>query len=76
MSNSKFKPRTSANYNELSYCQHRFRKMGNLKYVYIMLLFQLVYAGRAEAPTPAAGTSVLHRAEVEHVLKEPLYNIK
>ncbi|CAB3236003.1 unnamed protein product [Arctia plantaginis] len=37
---------------------------------------KLVYAGRAEAPTPAVGTSVLHRAEVEHVLKEPLYNIK
>ncbi|XP_013188189.2 probable 2-oxoglutarate dehydrogenase E1 component DHKTD1 homolog, mitochondrial [Amyelois transitella] len=37
---------------------------------------KLVYAGRAEAATPAVGTSVLHRAEVEHILKEPLYNIK
>ncbi|XP_063893768.1 probable 2-oxoglutarate dehydrogenase E1 component DHKTD1 homolog, mitochondrial [Helicoverpa armigera] len=37
---------------------------------------KLIYAGRAEAPTPAVGASVLHKAEVEHVLKEPLYNIK
>ncbi|XP_059058511.1 probable 2-oxoglutarate dehydrogenase E1 component DHKTD1 homolog, mitochondrial [Achroia grisella] len=37
---------------------------------------KLVYAGRAEAATPAVGTSALHRPEVEHVLREPLYNIK
>ncbi|XP_047531885.1 probable 2-oxoglutarate dehydrogenase E1 component DHKTD1 homolog, mitochondrial [Vanessa atalanta] len=37
---------------------------------------KLIYAGRSEAATPAVGTSKLHRAEVEHVLREPLYNIK
>ncbi|CAK1579593.1 unnamed protein product [Parnassius mnemosyne] len=37
---------------------------------------RLTYAGRAEAATPAVGAATLHRAEVEHVLREPLYNIK
>ncbi|XP_028168209.1 probable 2-oxoglutarate dehydrogenase E1 component DHKTD1 homolog, mitochondrial [Ostrinia furnacalis] len=37
---------------------------------------KLQYAGRSEAPTPAVGASVLHRKEVEHILREPLYNIK
>ncbi|CAH2261934.1 jg6996 [Pararge aegeria aegeria] len=37
---------------------------------------KLLYAGRAEAPTTAVGASKLHRVEVEHVLREPLYNIK
>ncbi|CAH0723581.1 unnamed protein product, partial [Brenthis ino] len=37
---------------------------------------KLLYAGRSEAATPAVGTSKLHRAEVEHILREPLYNIK
>ncbi|XP_075976075.1 putative 2-oxoadipate dehydrogenase complex component E1 homolog [Anticarsia gemmatalis] len=37
---------------------------------------KLLYAGRAEAATPAVGATVLHRAEVEHILKEPLYNLK
>lgn len=37
---------------------------------------KLVYAGRSEAATPAVGASSLHRVEVEHVLKEPLYNLK
>ncbi|XP_045535331.1 probable 2-oxoglutarate dehydrogenase E1 component DHKTD1 homolog, mitochondrial [Papilio machaon] len=37
---------------------------------------KLIYAGRAEAATPAVGAGTLHRVEVEHVLKEPLYNIK
>ncbi|KAL4716322.1 hypothetical protein ACJJTC_014802 [Scirpophaga incertulas] len=37
---------------------------------------KLVYSGRAEAATPAVGAAVLHRAEVEHILKDPLYNIK
>lgn len=41
-----------------------------------MLGRKLVYAGRSEAPTPAVGASTLHRIEVEHILKEPLYNIK
>ncbi|KOB72870.1 2-oxoglutarate dehydrogenase [Operophtera brumata] len=37
---------------------------------------KLVYAGRGEAATPAVGASTLHRKEVEHILREPLYNIK
>lgn len=39
-------------------------------------VLQLLYAGRAEAPTTAVGASKLHRVEVDHVLREPLYNIK
>ncbi|KAG6444980.1 hypothetical protein O3G_MSEX003656 [Manduca sexta] len=37
---------------------------------------KLVYAGREVAATPAVGAATLHRAEVQHVLREPLYNIK
>ncbi|XP_045767945.1 probable 2-oxoglutarate dehydrogenase E1 component DHKTD1 homolog, mitochondrial isoform X2 [Maniola jurtina] len=37
---------------------------------------KLLYAGRAEAATTAVGASKLHRVEVEHILREPLYNIK
>ncbi|XP_073952200.1 probable 2-oxoadipate dehydrogenase complex component E1 homolog [Choristoneura fumiferana] len=37
---------------------------------------KLIYSGRAEAPTPAVGASVLHRKEVEHILREPLYDLK
>ncbi|XP_072949969.1 probable 2-oxoadipate dehydrogenase complex component E1 homolog [Epargyreus clarus] len=37
---------------------------------------KLIYAGRSEAATPAVGAATLHRVEVEHVLRQPLYNIK
>ncbi|CAG9787105.1 unnamed protein product [Diatraea saccharalis] len=37
---------------------------------------KLKYAGRPESASPAVGAGILHRAEVEHVIKEPLYNIK
>lgn len=60
--------------------QEEHRNMGAWSFVKLrfenLLGRKLVYAGRAEAPTPAVGASVLHRAEVEHILKEPLYNIK
>ncbi|KAI5637743.1 transketolase, pyrimidine binding domain-containing protein [Phthorimaea operculella] len=37
---------------------------------------RIQYAGRPESAVPAVGAKVLHQAEVEHVLKEPLYNMK
>ncbi|CAH0399251.1 unnamed protein product [Chilo suppressalis] len=37
---------------------------------------KLLYSGRAESAAPAVGAGVLHRAEAEHVIKEPLYNMK
>ncbi|XP_068622692.1 probable 2-oxoadipate dehydrogenase complex component E1 homolog [Battus philenor] len=37
---------------------------------------KLKYSGRAEAAMPAVGTATLHRVEVDHVLRDPLYNIK
>ncbi|KAJ8724298.1 hypothetical protein PYW08_015772 [Mythimna loreyi] len=60
--------------------QEEHRNMGAWSFVKLrfenLLGRKLIYAGRAEAPTPAVGAAVLHRAEVEHILKEPLYNIK
>ncbi|XP_049870950.1 probable 2-oxoglutarate dehydrogenase E1 component DHKTD1 homolog, mitochondrial [Pectinophora gossypiella] len=35
---------------------------------------KIVYAGRVEAAVPAVGARVLHQAEVQHILHEPLYN--
>ncbi|VVC91477.1 unnamed protein product [Leptidea sinapis] len=40
-----------------------------------MLGRKLIYSGRSEAATPAVGAAVLHRAEVEHIIRDPLYNI-
>ncbi|KAF9405803.1 hypothetical protein HW555_013606 [Spodoptera exigua] len=37
---------------------------------------KLLYSGRAEGATPAVGAAVLHRAEVEHIIKEPLHTMK
>ncbi|XP_050562877.1 probable 2-oxoglutarate dehydrogenase E1 component DHKTD1 homolog, mitochondrial [Spodoptera frugiperda] len=37
---------------------------------------KLLYSGRAEGATPAVGAAVLHRAEVEHIIKEPLHAMK
>ncbi|XP_026731669.1 probable 2-oxoglutarate dehydrogenase E1 component DHKTD1 homolog, mitochondrial [Trichoplusia ni] len=60
--------------------QEEHRNMGAWSFVQPrfenLLGRKLIYAGRSEAPTPAVGASVLHKVEVEHVLKEPLYNIK
>ncbi|XP_052754549.1 probable 2-oxoglutarate dehydrogenase E1 component DHKTD1 homolog, mitochondrial [Galleria mellonella] len=60
--------------------QEEHRNMGAWSFVKArfenLLGRRLVYAGRAEAATPAVGTSSLHRPEVEHILREPLYNIK
>ncbi|XP_047517650.1 probable 2-oxoglutarate dehydrogenase E1 component DHKTD1 homolog, mitochondrial isoform X1 [Pieris napi] len=41
-----------------------------------MLGRKIIYSGRSVAATPAVGTSVLHRVEVEHILREPLYDLK
>ncbi|XP_053605594.1 probable 2-oxoglutarate dehydrogenase E1 component DHKTD1 homolog, mitochondrial [Plodia interpunctella] len=60
--------------------QEEHRNMGAWSFIKLrfenLLGRKLLYAGRSEAATPAVGTSVLHQAEVEHILNEPLYNIK
>ncbi|XP_061705247.1 probable 2-oxoglutarate dehydrogenase E1 component DHKTD1 homolog, mitochondrial [Cydia pomonella] len=69
-----------ANARKFIWSQEEHRNMGAWTFVKPrfenLLGRKLVYTGRAEAPTPAVGASVLHRREVEHILREPLYNIK
>ncbi|CAH2085300.1 unnamed protein product [Euphydryas editha] len=69
-----------SNARKFIWSQEEHRNMGAWSFVKPrfenLLGKKLTYAGRSEYATPAVGTSKLHKLEVDHVLREPLYNIK
>ncbi|XP_045449250.1 probable 2-oxoglutarate dehydrogenase E1 component DHKTD1 homolog, mitochondrial [Melitaea cinxia] len=69
-----------SNARKFIWSQEEHRNMGAWSFVKPrfenLLGKKLTYAGRAEYATPAVGTSKLHKVEVDHILREPLYNIK
>ncbi|CAG9135977.1 unnamed protein product [Plutella xylostella] len=60
--------------------QEEHRNMGAWSFVKTrfenLLGRRIIYSGRAESAAPAVGTGFLHRKEVEHIVKDPLYNLK
>ncbi|XP_038217145.1 probable 2-oxoglutarate dehydrogenase E1 component DHKTD1 homolog, mitochondrial [Zerene cesonia] len=69
-----------ANARKFIWSQEEHRNMGAWSFIKPrfenLLGKKLIYSGRGEAATPAVGAPVLHRAEVEHIIRDPLFNIK
>ncbi|CAK1541312.1 unnamed protein product [Leptosia nina] len=69
-----------SNARKFIWSQEEHRNMGGWTFVKPrfenLLGRKIIYSGRSEAATPAVGAPVLHRVEVEHILREPLYDLK